>query len=86
LSWQNVVPILSLCTKSYLSSTTLLFPQTLAVFFVAFLTPLFEAKRRLHSGILTTRFLHQNIITVPGSHICTVGSKKRSGKAKDLTL
>lgn len=36
LSRQNLDSILSLCTKSYLSSTTLLSPQTLAVFFVLF--------------------------------------------------
>lgn len=36
LSRQNLVSILSLCTKSYLSSTTLLSPQTLAVYFVLF--------------------------------------------------
>jgi hypothetical protein len=53
-------------------------------FLRALLTPLFEAKRRLRSDIPTTRSLHQNIITVPGSRICTVGSRKMSGKAKDL--
>lgn len=36
LSRQNLVSILSLCTKSYLSYTTLLSPQTLAVFSVLF--------------------------------------------------
>lgn len=36
LSRQNLVSILSICTKSYLSSTTLLSPQTLAVFSVLF--------------------------------------------------
>lgn len=84
-SRQNLVSILSFPLHQVLFIFRhLTFSSDPRSFLRAFPTPLFEAKRRVHSDIPTPRSLHQNIITVPGSHTCTVGRRKGSGRTKDL--